>query len=60
VLPPQGKQAPKRRIMKAIISTLVAAWAVFSTLAVTVQAAPVGSQSWWDEMDREGRGGRGN
>jgi len=46
--------------MKAITSILVAAWAVFATLAVTVQAAPVGSQSWWDEMDREGRGGRGN
>ena len=46
--------------MKAVISILLAAWAVFSKLAVDVRAAPVGSQSWWDEMDREGRGGRGN
>jgi len=45
--------------MKAVVSILVAAWAVLD-LAVTVQAAPAGSQSWWDETDRERRGGRGN
>jgi hypothetical protein len=44
--------------MKAIILSLMTALAVVSTFAVGAQAAPVGSQQWWEEMDREGRGGR--
>jgi hypothetical protein len=45
--------------MKAVIVSLMTALAVISSFAVSAQSAPVGSQQWWDEMDREGRGGRG-
>jgi hypothetical protein len=45
--------------MKAVIVSLMTALAVISSLAGNAQSAPVGSQQWWDEMDREGRGGRG-
>jgi hypothetical protein len=44
--------------MKAIILSLMTALAVVSTFAVSAQSAPVGSQQWWEDMDREGRGGR--
>ncbi len=44
--------------MKTIILSFVAAWVVISGFAISAQAAPVGSSTWWQEMDREGRGGR--
>ena len=46
--------------MKAIILSFMTALAVISTFAVSAQSAPVGSSEWWQEMDREGRGGRGS
>jgi hypothetical protein len=45
--------------MRKVALALVAAWVAMSALAVNVQAAPFGSSDWWQEMDREGRGGRG-
>jgi hypothetical protein len=44
--------------MKAIILSFMTALAVLTTLAAGAQSAPVGSQQWWQDMDREGRGGR--
>jgi phage gp46-like protein len=44
--------------MKAIILSLMTTLAVVSTFAASAQSAPVGSQQWWEEMDREGRAGR--
>jgi hypothetical protein len=59
--------------MKASISTLIAVSTVVSALvglaapaaaqewysARTANELPVGSQPWWQAMDREGRGGSG-
>jgi hypothetical protein len=55
-----GKAHEDLRAMKAIILSVMTALAVISTFAVSAQSAPVGSQQWWEEMDREGRGGRGS
>jgi hypothetical protein len=44
--------------MKAIILSLVLTLAVITGFVVNAQAAPIGSAAWWQEMDREGRGGR--
>jgi hypothetical protein len=48
-----------RQVMKNLMLALIATWAVVSAVPFSVQAAPFGSSDWWQEMDREGRGGRG-
>jgi Spy/CpxP family protein refolding chaperone len=48
-----------RQVMRKLVLAFIAAWAVVSALAFSAQAAPFGSSDWWQEMDREGRGGRG-
>ena len=40
-----------------IISAFIAVWVIISAIAVAQAAPPVGTQSWWADMDREGRGG---
>ena len=45
--------------MKNLVHALIVTWAVVSAVAFSVQAAPFGSSDWWQERDREGRGGRG-
>jgi hypothetical protein len=45
--------------MRKLGLAFIAAWAVVSALTFSVHAAPFGSSDWWQEMDREGRGGRG-
>jgi hypothetical protein len=44
--------------MRRILLALIAAWVATYPLT-TAQASPVGSSDWWQQMDREGRGGRG-
>jgi hypothetical protein len=44
--------------MKALIISSILACTIVATVAVSAKAAPVGSAEWWQEMDREGRGGR--
>jgi hypothetical protein len=64
---PRHQQVNRKRgqIMKAWISTLIAALAVILALAglaapiAALDSHPVGSTPWWDTMDREGRGGSG-
>jgi hypothetical protein len=45
--------------MRKLVLAFFATWAVVSVLTLSAQAAPFGSSDWWQEMDREGRGGRG-
>jgi hypothetical protein len=45
--------------MRKLVLAFIATWAVASALTFSAQAAPFGSSDWWQEMDREGRGGRG-
>ena len=45
--------------MRKLVLAFIAAWAVASAFIFNAQAAPFGSSDWWQEMDREGRGGRG-
>jgi hypothetical protein len=45
--------------MKNIAFTLIAAWITIAALTSSAQAAPFGSAEWWQQMDREGSGGRG-
>jgi len=46
-------------VMKNIAFTLIAAWLAISAPTFSAQAAPFGSSEWGQQMDREGRGGRG-
>ena len=45
--------------MKNLVHALIVTLAVVSAVPFSAQAAPFGSSDWWQEMDREGRGGRG-
>jgi len=47
------------QVMGKVFLALIAAWFAISALTFGAQAAPVGSSEWWQQMDREGRGGRG-
>jgi hypothetical protein len=46
--------------MSSIITTLLAVSMLVLVLAATAHAADqrFGSSAWWQEMDRDGRGGR--
>jgi hypothetical protein len=46
--------------MSSFISALLAVSMLVSALAATAHAADprFGSSAWWQEMDRDGRGGR--
>jgi hypothetical protein len=44
--------------MKTIILASLLASVIVSAAAVSAQAYTVGSSAWWQEMDREGRGGQ--
>jgi hypothetical protein len=44
--------------MTKVVLAFAATWVAISTLTLNAQAAPVGSSEWWQQMDREGRGGR--
>jgi hypothetical protein len=44
--------------MRNIVLAAIVSWAAMSALTFSSQAAPFGSSQWWQEMDRDGRGGR--
>jgi hypothetical protein len=44
--------------MTRIVLAFTVMWVAISALALNAQAAPFGSSEWWQQMDREGRGGR--
>ena len=45
--------------MRNITLCLIATWIAISFLTSSVQAAAFGSSEWWQQMDSDGRGGRG-
>jgi hypothetical protein len=56
-----AKSAGKGARMKAFISTLLSVSTLILVLAASAQSADsaqFGSGAWWQEMDRDGRGGR--
>ena len=56
-----GSQKRKEGQMKAFIPTLLTVSTLILVLAASAQStdsAQFGSSAWWQEMDRDGRGGR--
>jgi hypothetical protein len=45
--------------MRNVALCLIATWIATVTLSFSAQAASFGSSEWWQQMDRDGRGGRG-
>ena len=45
--------------MRNVTLFLIAALIAISTLTPGAQAAAFGSSGWWQQMDTDGRGGRG-
>jgi len=45
--------------MRNVTLCLIAALIAISALTPSAQAAAFGSSEWWQQMDADGRGGRG-
>jgi len=45
--------------MRNIALCLIATWIAMAALTSGAQAAAFGSSGWWQQMDSDGRGGRG-
>jgi hypothetical protein len=45
--------------MRTIALCLIATWMAMAALTSGAQAAAFGSSEWWQQMDNDGRGGRG-
>jgi hypothetical protein len=45
--------------MRNVTLCLIATWIAISALTSSAQAAAFGSSAWWQQMDSDGRGGRG-
>jgi hypothetical protein len=48
-----------RQVMRNVTLCLMATWIAISVLTSSAQAAAFGSSEWWQQMDSDGRGGRG-
>jgi hypothetical protein len=45
--------------MRSVALSLIAICIALTALTFSAQAASFGSAEWWQQMDRDGRGGRG-
>jgi hypothetical protein len=56
---PEQKPSKMRQVMRNVTLCLIATWIAISALTSSAQAATFGSSAWWQQMDSDGRGGRG-
>ena len=56
---PEQEPSNMRQVMRNVTLCLIATWIAISFLTSSVQAAAFGSSEWWQQMDSDGRGGRG-
>ena len=56
---PEQEPSKMRQVMRNVTLCLIATWIAISALTSSAQAATFGSSAWWQQMDSDGRGGRG-
>jgi hypothetical protein len=56
---PEQEPSKMRQVMRNVMLCLIATWIANPALTSSAQAATFGSSEWWQQMDSDGRGGRG-